>query len=171
MGIYAALVRSHGYFLFNDIAPPAPPAPRLPSRVGRDAAQDFDLGEGFTTQVLVTLWFFNTVATRRSAAPGPRITDRATDRALRPRRRGARRHRLTAGGPPRPASPFGFSSHSLSPRRGGGERALSVRRRVQAPGGKGGLSSASRARDIVLAFMWRINPGAFLRESGTGTLQ
>ena len=47
--------------------------------------------------------FFNTVATRRSAAPGPRITDRATDRAGV--RRGARRHRLTAGAGPRAPRP------------------------------------------------------------------
>jgi hypothetical protein len=47
----------------------------------------------------------------------------------------------TAGGPPRPPRHHlasAFSSHSFSPRRGGGERALSVRQRVQAPaGGKG----------------------------------
>jgi len=76
---------------YLNIAPPPPCRPAW-----RDAGKILRLGgEGFpfTTQV-VTLWCFNTVATRRSAAPGPRITDR-------PRRRGARRHRLTAGAAPR----------------------------------------------------------------------
>ena len=166
----------------NNIAPPPASGVRLAVPRGATRARfcalplagrgfSFQSIAAFTTQV-VTLWCFNTVATRRSRTPDHRPTAR---------RRGARRHRLTAGAGPRAPRPH-LASLLIRSLLGAGAASACVKRgcvgacrRLAVRGTSTNCCTCKQCVEtsiiVFIAFMWRINPGAFLRESGTGTLQ
>ena len=150
MGIYAALVRSHGLFKH---CPPSPRPSALPSFAvprGRRRGQDFAPWRG---GVSVHYSGSYPMVFQHSGDPPLRCSRTPDHRPTAPARGSASpAHRR--GGPPRPAC-----------------RRLAVRRLVHVWGKQ---SSASRHRvSILCAELGELipDPGAFLRESGTGTLQ